>query len=201
MTTQFLKAGAAGFAILGLAACGGTPQTADLGQVLDRTEFTLTEYENYLSSAAAEGTSPTEATDEQMAEFAGFLTDVMNSQPTFYDQPIGMEIKEDAVFQGFVDKNMNRVQDSGEKNIFTVEIDSENMRLIATDETGEASHKGFSGSGLLAGLVIGRLLSRQSAAGIRPGSFNNRTTTARSAYQAKPSARSRVRSGGSRAGK
>ena len=107
----------------------------------------------------------------------------------------------DATFLGFVDANGNKVQDDGEGKLFTVEIDSENKRLIATDMAGNGSHLGFSGAGFLAGALIGSLLSRQRNAGVRPGAFNNRTTTARSDYKAPASARSRSRSGGLGRGK
>ena len=93
------------------------------------------------------------------------------------------------------------VQDDGEGKVFTVEIDHERKMLIATDVSGNGTHMGFSGSGFLAGALIGHMLSRQRAAGVGPNAFNNRKTVDRSNYRAPSSARSRSRSGGLGRGK
>ncbi len=204
MNSALLKYGLIGLAVAGFFGYSWyqdnmVPQSADLGQVLDRTEYALSQYSE--ASGPADAGAAGEATDAQMAEFTEFLTAIMNAQPTFYDDPIGVNLQDDAMFLGFKDPNANNIQDSGEGKIFTIEIDSANERLIATDVAGDAASLRFSGAGFLTGLVIGNLLSRQSRAGIAPGSFNNRQATPRNAYQAKSSARSRARSGGSRSGK
>lgn len=194
MNGAVVKYGLIGLAIVGYLGYtslqGSKPQAADLGSVLDRTDYALTNYQ--VSNAD-------ETVDEaEMELFTGFMTDVMNAEQAFYAKPIGMTLGSDAVFTGFEDTNANRVRDDGEENIFTVEVDVENERLIATDVSGNSVHHRYSGSGLVTGLLIGRLLSRQSASGIRRGSFNNRRTTSRASYSG---ARSRSRSGGSRSGK
>lgn len=168
---------------------GAGPQSADLGSVLDRTDYALTNYQ----PSNEEGT----VDEAEMDMFTSYLTAVMNAPQAFYDKPIGVSLGADAMFTGFEDPNTNNVQDSGEDNIFTVEVDVDNERLIATDVSGNAVHHRYSGSGLVTGLLIGRLLGRQRAAGIRSGAFNNRKTTSRSSS----AARSRSRSGGSRSGK
>ncbi len=167
-------------------------QTADLGQVLDRTEFAITSYDEYLTD-----NNITDANEENIAEFSAFLTDVLNSEPRFYDTALGLEIQQDAKFLGFADANSNGVQDSDEGDVFTIEIDEANKRLIATDIAGNSSGLRFSGAGFLAGALIGNLLSRQRGAGIAANSFNNRNVTPRSNYRAPASARS----GGLRSGK
>ncbi|EPX79186.1 hypothetical protein [Litoreibacter arenae] len=167
-------------------------QTADLGQVLDRTEFALIRYDGYLKE-----NNITEVADNEMGQFTGFFTEVLNSAPPFYDKTLGLEVQKDATFLGFADENANGVQDEGEGKVFTVEIDEENKRLIATDVAGNSSGLRFSGTGLLAGVLLGNLLSRQRGAGVAKGSFNNRNVTPRSSYRAPSSARS----GGPRAGK
>ncbi len=200
MNSTVLKYGLIGLAVAGFFGYqainkSANPQTSDLGQVLDRTEFAIETYEEHAKSNA----SSTALSDSQVEEFGIFLAQVMNTEPRFYDDQIGMKVQEDAVFLGFKDSNANGVQDSDEKKIFSVEIDSENERLIATDETGESVGHRFSGSGLLTGYLIGSMLSRQRSAGITPNSFNNRNVTSRANY--KPSARTRTRTGGSRSGK
>lgn len=184
--------GVVGFIFYSVFLGGKSEQTADLGQVLDRTEFALVNYQGYLEANSFDSIA-----EEQMAEFTGYYTDVLNADPRFYDTPLGLTIQSDATFLGYADDNGNRVQDEGEGKVFTVEIDEANNRLIATDVAGNASGLRFSGTGFLAGMLLGNLLGRQRAAGVTPNSFNNRNVTPRSQYQAPRSARS----GGPRAGK
>ncbi|MGH1420460.1 MAG: hypothetical protein ACRBEQ_01465 [Hyphomonas sp.] len=200
MNSAVIKYGLIGLAVAGFFGYqainkAANPQTADLGQVLDRTEFAIETYEEHAKSNA----SSTTLSDSQVEEFGMFLAEVMNTEPRFYDDQLGMKVQEDALFLGFKDSNANGIQDSGEKKVFSVEIDAENQRLIATDETGESVGHRFSGTGILTGYLIGSMLGRQRAAGITPNSFNNRNVTSRSNY--KPSARTRTRTGGSRSGK
>lgn len=173
-----------------------SPQTADLGVVLDRTEFAMSQYEDFVQEKGVETLS-----DDHMGEFTEFLAVVLNTEPRFYEKTIGVELQPDASILGFNDDNANLLKDEGEARLFTLEIDGENARLIATDESGRGTHSGFSGSGLLTGMLLGSMMSRQSAAGVRPGAFNNRATTSRTAYKAPSSARSRSRSGGFSVGK
>ena len=167
-------------------------QTADLGQVLDRTEYVLTEYQGYMGENGIDSVG-----DEEMAQFTAFYTDILNAEPKFYDETLGLEVMEDATFLGFADANANGIQDESEGKVFTVEIDEENNRLIATDMAGNSSGLRFSGAGFLAGALMGNLLGRQRAAGVTKGSFNNRNVTPRSNYRAPASSRS----GGPRSGK
>ncbi|MFY2825324.1 hypothetical protein [Ruegeria sp. MALMAid1280] len=184
--------GVLGFAAYSIFLAPKSEQTADLGQVLDRTEFAIIQYQEYL-----EANSIAEASDAQVDEFTGYLTQVMNSEPRFYDTALGLEILSDAKFSGYADPNANGVRDTGEGEIFTIEIDEANNRLIATDTTGQSAGLRFSGAGFLAGALIGNLIGRQRSAGISAASFNNRTVTPRTSYSAPRSARS----GGLRAGK
>jgi hypothetical protein len=171
-----------------LSACGNSPESADLSAVLDRTLNALDSYDSYLAE-----NNVAKATDEHMPELIGHLHTAYNAQPAFYNAPVGVALKEDASFDGFKDDNNNNIKDSGERTIFTVEIDSANQRLIATDETGTSTFRS-AGTGFLAGALMGHLLSRQSAAGIKPGAFNNRKVSSPTSYR---SARSASRSGGS----
>lgn len=172
---------------------GSRPQSADLGRVLDDAVYSV---EYFDTKSGGEGET---ASDEQMEEFTTFLAGQLNNAPRFYDDPIGLELQEDAVFNGFADKNANTVRDTGEKDIFTLEFDTENNRIIATDAGGQSVDKGFSMTGIFAGLLIGNLLSRQINRGVNRSSLASKQATSRNSYTA--SARSRSRAGGSRAGK
>jgi len=183
-----------------LSGCKAKVTGPDLGQVLDRTVYAMEYYHGQITSDPEQ---VVEVTDEMLNDFTGVMAQVMNASPAFYPNNLGMSLEEDASFKGFEDKNSNNVRDAGETDIFMVEIDSERSRLIATDlVSGEATTFRASGTGFLAGALVGRLMGRQSRAGVKPSSFANRKTTARSSYDSKrSSARSRTKTGSSRSGK
>ena len=176
-----------------------TAPGVDLNEVLDVTVDTITGYDQ---QAAA---------DDQKAEsIDGFReqlrTAYNTAQPPLSPQPVGVDLRNDGVIVGYADPNGSDAKDSGENPLFTVEIDGEKERLIATDTSGQSQEHGFSMGGLLTGYIIGSLLSRQSAAGVSKSSLANRTTTSKSSYAASraaaiSSARARSGSGSHRSGK
>lgn len=186
------------YALIGAAALGyffftdEKPKT-DLSQVLNRSVIAMERYEKYLKDNKIE-----KATDQHLEQLNGFMQKVMNADPKFHDGLIATSLGKDAKIAGVNDANQNGQVDTDEKKLFTLEIDSANNRVIATDDSGAGTYRGFSGSGFLAGALIGAMLSRQRSAGVQPGSFNNRKLTTPTAYS---QARSRARSGGLRGGK
>ena len=178
---------------LTLTACGSSEPGPDLRFVLSRTTQAMSIFDKYLKEKKIE-----KATDQHMAQFNGFLQKAMNVKPPVYKIPIATKLLKDAKFEGYGDANGNGVVDSGEKRLFTVEVDLANKRLIATDTSGQSTSRGVSGLGFLAGALIGNLLGRQRASGVTPQSFSNRKVTPPSAYGR---ARSRARSGGMFRGK
>jgi len=163
----------------------GGVQRADLDQVLNVASNTLDTFES----------STDVNKDNAMDKFAGSYAQNLNtSQPAISSSAVGIVSNTDGSFDAFADANNNSIKDSGEQDLFNLEIDSENNRLIASDETAvRDSH--FSGTGLLAGMLIGSMLSRQRAAGKNPAS---KKATSKSAYK---SARSRAGSGSHSSGK
>ncbi|MCO7224605.1 hypothetical protein [Pleionea sp. CnH1-48] len=177
-------------ATLFLVGCTQSVERPDLDRVLDVTSDTLYSFEN-----SAANTKDDKAVDAFVKELASNMN---KANPKVYADPVGIMTKEDGAFVGFQDPNQNMVKDSGEEDLFTVEIDSEKNRLMATDATGAMRDHSFSGAGLLAGFILGSMLSRQRAAGVNPKSLSSRQATSRSAYQ---SARSRSGSGSHSSGK
>ena len=172
---------------------GGRGQTADLGQVLDRTERGLIRFSEKLERKNIDTLTP-----KEVGELNYALKRELNAPQKFYGKPIGVAMTEAASFIGYSDLNANNVWEQGDEQLFLVEIDNENKRLIATDMSGNATHSGSNGFG---GFLFISLGDRQRAAGIAPGSFNDRKTTPRSSYRAPKTARTRVRSGGIAGGK
>lgn len=173
---------------LALTGCGSSEPGPDLRNVLSRTTAAMSIFDKYLKDNKIE-----KATDKEMVQFNAFLQKAMNTNPAVYKTPIATKLLKDAKFEGYGDANGNGTVDSGEKRLFTVEVDHANKRLIATDTSGQSTSRGVSGLGFLAGALIGNLLGRQRAAGITPQSFANRKVTPPSAYG---QARGRARSGG-----
>lgn len=170
--------------------CSQSVPSADLDRVLDIAQDTLYRFEN----------SPSNTRDENaLAGFASELEQNFNSaQPPAHPAPIGINLLDDGSMEGYMDSSGNRQKESDEPRLFLVEIDSEQERLVATDanETVRESH--FSGTGLLAGYLIGSMLGRQRSAGVSSKSISGKKAVSKSAYS---SARSRAGSGSHSSGK
>lgn len=142
---------------------GGTSVSdIDLNAVLDVTVNTIYSYEEGLSAQAEDERDPEQA-------FLGFSKELAENyngaQPVLHHTPIGTVPRDDASILGFEDVNNNKAMDEGENALFLVEIDGENSRIVATSGSGAVNEHRFSGSGLLAGYLIGSMLSRQSLSG------------------------------------
>lgn len=116
------------------------------------------------------------------------------TQPEIYPYPIGVEPKDNGSFEGYKDANSNGIKEIGENKVFGLEIDTQGQRLLASAD-GTTADRGFNGSGLLMGMFLGNMLSRQRAAGVSPSRMRAKTASP------KPSARSRSGSGSFSRGK
>lgn len=167
----------------------------DLDQVLDI--FVLTAE---MMPAPAEGETLTEAdVNASMKEFATNYRTKLNDVPLM-SQPVGVELQKDGTFLGFADPNDNNTKDSGEENLFQVEVDEPRKRLIASDmSNGYHRDHGFSraGMGFLGGMLLGNMLSRQRASGISPNKHANTKMSPKGYHK---SAVSKVRSARSSGG-
>lgn len=163
---------------------------ADLAKVLDRTETSLRSFQDHMTKQGV-----TQVTNEHMTQLTGFMQQALNAEPPVHNAPIGVALLKDSTFEGFTDTNRDNIKDAGEDRLFTVEVDFDGKRLIATGVNGTSTGMGM-GTGLLAGMLMGHLLSSQRSAGIQQGHFANRNVQSRDAY-----ARSQARSGGRFRGK
>jgi hypothetical protein len=173
-----------------LGSCTQKAPGVDLDRVMKITTQSMQRYEQ-TNLNAVKGTMD----DLAMAQFSRDLADDLRmAQPPLYASPIGIVVAKDGSIQGYNDKNGNYVRETGEGDLFKIEIDSQNNRIIASND-GVVREQGMGmGTGLMMGMLMGSMLSRQSAAGIRPGAFSNKRATP------KPRARSSFGSARSRAG-
>jgi len=149
-----------------------------------------------IASATASTFEDTSGVDESnaMEKFAAKYNDDLNAAvPPLHPTTLGTTARENGSLLSFDDKNSNGIQDQGEESLFMMEVDGENKQLIATNQE-ESRQSGFSGSGLLMGMMIGNMMSRQRATGANPAA---RRTTAKGT----PSARKRSGSGSHSRGK
>ncbi|HBH36098.1 MAG TPA: hypothetical protein DDW45_06970 [Gammaproteobacteria bacterium] len=178
---------------------GGCTQKApgvDLDRVMKITTQSMQNYEK-TNLSGVEG----KMDDLAMAQFSRDLADDLRmAQPPLYTSPIGIAVAKEGSIQGYNDKNGNYIRETGEEDLFKIEIDSQNNRIIASND-GVVREQGMGmGGGLMMGMLMGSLLSRQSAAGIRPGAFNNKRATPKPRARTS-SARSRAGSGSFSSGK
>lgn len=202
---------AAAFLLVTVTGCGVGPRepAIDLDAVLGVTMDSLTEMdletrregEGRLSVDGTRVIEPEEpASAELLVGFADVLERNYNAaEPALFDEEITVAAQNDASFVALADTNLNGEPDEGEPALWMIEVDGENARIVATDRSGAVNQSGFSGTGLLAGYLLGSMLSRQRAAGVDTRALAaKRPVTARQAAQA---ARARAGSGSFSRGK
>ena len=152
-----------------LAGCSGGGDTrADLHRVMDIASTTMETFKSDKEGDAA------------LEEFNKAFEKNLNSmKPEAHPGPVGVVLEKDGSFHGYEDKNDNRVKDSGESEIFKLEIDTENKRILASDGERVADHSiagmmGGMAAGLVAGMLIGSLLNRQRSAGVNTKTLGNK---------------------------
>ncbi len=171
--------------------------TADLDRVLGVASDSMVSFESKNSSSM-------ESLNENnvMEKFSSsYASDLNASLPPIHAGPIGVKPEKDGSLAGFDDKNNNGIKDADESDLFKLEVDTENNRLVASDSNGEVRESHFSGSGFFMGMLLGNMLSRQRATGARPAmrkATPKRTASKKSSFF---SAKSRVGSGSHSSGK
>ena len=113
--------------------------------------------------------------------------------------PLGVSIDEKGDIHGFTDANRNNIKDATDKQMFTVQIDAEGERLIASDDQGNRRphHYRSHGTGFLLGMMLGRQ-SRYYSGSRAASKPNFRTQTmSPTNYHSSAVARARARSSSS----
>ena len=130
-----------------------------------------------------------------------------SSRPMVYPESyIAVTAEADGSFKGFKDVDNNHQQSAEEEDLFKIEIDTENQRVLASNPSGdETASSPFSGmmTGMLMGMLMGNLMGRQRSAGVNPASkqANVQRPSKNAAKSTSPSARSRAGSGSHARGK
>ena len=173
----------------------------DLQKVLDVTVPVIVQN-------AEESSKITPKTDEEKEKFSSMyfmktamdLAKVYNStNPRIYEDNLDVYPSTSGALVAYEDINKNFKQDENEQNIFFIDVDGENSRIIATSRIGASSNASFPAGTLLAGYFLGRMLTMQSNFPNRKSFVNNAKTV--SPQKAMSNARARAGSGSHRAGK
>ncbi len=170
-----------------------TEDDIDLTAVLDVTMDTLYAYQETLDQQDQSQMEP----DGAFNGFAEELEKNYNAkQPSLYTTQIGVAPQDDASLYAYEDPNGNQNLDEGENALWKIEIDGENSRVIASSRSGAVNDHHFSGTGLLAGYLLGSMLNRQSTAGV-----NSKQLANKKPITAQQAARARAGSGSHSRGK
>jgi len=145
--------------------------------------------------------------DELLKKFTADYQKSLNAAPLM-KKPVGVVAEEDGSFRGFNDANENSVKDAGEADIFLVEIDAAQSRIIASDlqntEYRRSNPYRAAAAGFLGGYLVSRMINRQRSAGVNTGKFRNMKMSPKGYHSAAASKVKSARGGGSksfRAGK
>ena len=189
MKSKFLATGLVGFcATLSGCASQDSVDIVDLNKVLDALVAVLDEPNNAAAgtvtasppngentSASPEGGSDAPQKDSVSAnvqpvdpvkeqEFLDLYAKKLNEVKVMEHATVGVIMQPGGEIVGFKDHNANNRQDMGETKEFTVTIDAENSRLIASDNNGNyRPHGYFPGSGFMMGYMMSSMLGRQNS--------------------------------------
>jgi len=163
----------------------------DLNAVLDVTVDTLHSYQASLEGKEKPDADKTFTGLAEKLEF-GYNT----ATPPLHPTKISVMPRADASLLAYEDINANKAIDEGEAALFSIEIDGEKARVIATSRSGAVNDHHFSGTGLLAGYLIGSMLTRQRGAGV-----SSKSLASKQPVTAQAAARSRAGSGSHSKGK
>ena len=158
--------------------------------------------------------------NKKTADFLKRFAKNLNAAKVIQGDTIGVLMQPSGAIEGFIDKDKDmRKSGAAEKTLFTIQIDTEKNRLIATQTVeGSTYHRdrhyhrsgfGFGGGGFFMGYMLGSMMGRQRGfyGGRRPGFSSMRmnkpgyhraaVTKARTSARTR-AGRSSARSGGSR---
>lgn len=177
-----------------LLSCSSKVEMVDLDKVLDIMANTLDSLANTSiddvvvdqSTVAVDAIAPEQQNPEYEQLFLTTFESNLNAAQLISD-PIVAAMKADGSVTG--------TNATNGKELFTVEIDAETNRLIATDtQNSYRRDRGFPVGGIFMGYMMGSMLGRQRAAGIAPSRFSNMKMNQKGYYKSASASRAGARS-------
>ena len=184
-------------------------EVIDLNRVLDVMTATLDELKSTPVEGVeknAEGTETTATKTLAKEDIALFLRQFEKdlNAAKLLSTPIGAGMSKSGAITGFTDQDKNGIRDGSDKLLFTIEMDGEGERLIATDIQNQyrrdTHYSGGGMGGFFTGYLIGSMLMGQRSMGYPPSRYSNMKMSSSNYHKAAVSkARTSARSsGGSR---
>lgn len=152
--------------IVSFAGCTSTVNVdvVDLNKVLDAFETTLEELDGEDESGSAESLNqPVEEDKEKESEFLTAFAKNLNTA-NVTKGPVGVEFNESGSIIGFADSDNNNVKSSAEKQVFTLDLDFERNRVVASDNSGHyRDHRYRPRFGFFSGYMLASMLNRNNS--------------------------------------
>ncbi len=151
-------------AVISFCGCSPSVEVVDLNKVLDVFQATLSELDGddeSVDAAEIEGAEVAAGEEKEKQEqfLATFRTNLNAAK--LVASPIGVKMHESGTINGFSDKDNDNVQDSGELELFKVDMDVEGKRLVASDGAGHhRDHTYRRRHGFFTGYMLGSMLNR-----------------------------------------
>ena len=135
----------------------------DLNRILDVTVNEISSFESVLGEELRQGGDP----DLALFAFSESLQKSYNETvPALHSSPVAIAPLVDATLLVVEDLNMDGQVQETEKEVWRIEIDGQNSRVIASSWQGEVRESNVGGmGGFFAGYLMGSMLNRQSVNG------------------------------------
>jgi len=203
---RFAQYGLVAILLSAMVGCGSSKvEVVDLNKVLDVFSSTLTELDKkHADKGETEvaAVKPEEDKEDQRQEFIDLYAANLNKAKVSTIS-VGVEMTPAGDITGFGDANSNKSKESGEKELFKLQIDEANSRVIASDGSYYRDQAYRPRGGFFTGYLIGSMLGRNRSyySGARAASkpnFTGKTMSPKNYHSGAVSkARSRSRSSSS----
>ena len=151
--------------IVSIAGCTSTVNVdiVDLNKVLDAFETTLTELDGEDESGSADSLNqPVEEDKGKESEFLTAFAKNLNTAKVMRG-PVGVEFNESGSIIGFADGDKNNIKAGSEKTVFTLDLDLDRNRVVASDNSGHyRDHRYRPRFGFFSGYMLGSMLNRNN---------------------------------------
>ncbi|QQE11338.1 hypothetical protein JD969_17850 [Planctomycetota bacterium] len=129
-----------------LVGCGGKVEVIDLNKVMSiysqvlKTDAPEGKKLNVQTVGAVKELRKNQVDEKLTAELMKRFADALN-KAKLISKPIGVMMRQDGVIVGYTDSNKNMKKDSRDADLFTIEMDANGNRLIATQQVAGQTYR------------------------------------------------------------
>ena len=166
---QFAKVNYVSFLLFSVAAilvagCSTPVDVVDLNKVLDTFESTLVQLDGDDETGSSDALAqPVEENKEKESEFLTTFAKNLNTAKVV-KRTVGVEFNASGSIIGFADSDKNNTKSATEQQLFTIDIDAERNRVVASDTGGHyRDHQYRPRFGFFSGYMLGSMLNRNNS--------------------------------------